>query len=183
MRRSFLGLLGLAALAAMAVPPVAAAVVKARGGRPTVADFEPLADEIDLAAIFEGFELASHAPSFRGGDLLLWYGGGVLDLRGATLDPAGGKLVVRSIFGGMQLVVPEAWPVRVRSRGILGGVGSEATNAPETGPALEIDALSAFGGIGITTRGPKDDESRQLPSAGEPAGDAALDLDPETAGA
>jgi hypothetical protein len=179
MRRPLLRLLGLSAVAALSVPPIAAALVKSRGDRPSVADFEPLADEIDLAAIFEGFELKSQAPSFRGGDMLLWYGGGVLDLREATLDPAGGKLTVRSIFGGMQLVIPASWPVRVHSRGIFGGVGSEATSAPETGPALEIDALSIFGGIGITIRGPSDDET----AAGEPADERALDLDPETAGA
>jgi hypothetical protein len=167
----------------MAVPPIAAAVVKSRAGRPTVADFEPLADEIDLAAIFEGFELRSQAPAFRGGDLLLWYGGGVLDLRGATLDPAGGRLTVRSVFGGLQLVVPDDWPIRVRSRGIVGGVGSEAASATDGAPALAIDAFSLFGGIGITTRGPKDDERRTAPHADGQDEEGALDLDAETAGA
>ncbi len=180
MPRPLLRLLGLSALVALAVPPVAAALVKSRGGRPTVADFEPLADEIDVAAIFEGFELRSQAPSFRGGDLLLWYGGGVLDLRGATLDPAGGTLTVRSIFGGMQLVVPEGWPIHVRSRGVLGGVGSEATKATDGTPALTIEAFSLFGGIGITTRGPKDDEAGAAGGQGE---GATGDLEAETAGA
>jgi hypothetical protein len=186
MRRFYLRLLGLSALAGMVGPALAAAVVKARGGRATVADFEPTADEIDLTAIFEGFELRSRAPSFRGGDLLLWYGGGVLDLRGAGLDPAGGTLRVRSIFGGMQLVVPDSWPVRVRSRGFVGGVGSEAARADASGPALVIDALSVFGGIGITTGGPDAEETGQAgpnPTPADVAAEERLDIDPETAGA
>lgn len=154
MRRVISRLFGLLALAAFVVPPIVAAVVRVRGERPTAADFEPTADELDLQAIFEGFDLRSTAAAFRGGDLLLCYGGGSLDMRGATLDPAGGRLRVRSIFGGLQLIVPESWPVRVRSTGIFGGVGHAAKSAGEGEPALEIEALSVFGGIGIVTSEP-----------------------------
>ncbi len=185
MRRFVLRLLGLSALAAMAASLLGAAAMKARGDHGTVADFDPSDDEIDVGAIFEGFELASRARAFRGGEMVLWYGGGVLDLRGATLDPDGARLSVRSVFGGMQLVVPATWAIRVHSLGLFGGVGSEGRDAPAEGPALVIDALSVFGGIGITTRGPKDDEA----TASEPARQAAPEAsapsapDPDTAGA
>lgn len=155
MRRFVSRSLALLALTVFAVPPIVAAVAKFRGDRPTVADFDPTADEIDLGVIFEGFDLRSEATAFRGGDLLLCYGGGSLDMRGATLDPAGGRLRVRSMFGGLQLIVPESWPVRVHSMGIFGGAGNEATPADETEAALEIEALSVFGGIGIVTRDPR----------------------------
>ena len=152
MRRFISRLFALLALLAFLVPPVAAAVMKLRGGRPAPADFDPTADEVDMQAIFEGFDLRSAAAAFRGGDLLLCYGGGSLDLRDATLDPAGGTLRITSLFGGMQLIVPGSWPVRVHSTGIFGGVGSEARAAGDGEPALEIEALSIFGGMGIVAR-------------------------------
>ncbi len=183
MRRFVLRFLGLSALAATAASLLGALVVKSRGDHGTVADFDPSDDEIDLAAIFEGFELASRARAFRGGELVLWYGGGVLDLRGATLDPDGARLSVRSVFGGMQLIVPDGWAIRVHSLGVFGGVGSEGREAPSEGPLLVIDALSVFGGIGITTRGPKDDETAARGPAREAMPDASPATDADTAGA
>jgi hypothetical protein len=152
MPRSFLRLLGLLAMAGMVIPPIAALVTKRRLAERAVAAFDETADEIDVAAIFEGMELKSRSSAFRGGELLLWYGGGTLDLREATLDPDGAQLGVRSIFGGMELVVPATWPVQVHSRGIFGGVGDDSEGPKGvTGPRLVIDALSAFGGIHVTS--------------------------------
>ena len=65
----------------------------------------------------------SRATSFRGGSLLCWFGGGTVDLRGATLDPAGARLTIRAIFGGGLLVVPDDWQVDLKVIGIMGGVG------------------------------------------------------------
>lgn len=152
MRRFFLRLLGLLALAGMIVPPIAALSTKRRLADRAVDAFDEAADEIDVAAIFEGMDLKSRSSAFRGGDLLLWYGGGTLDLRGATLDPDGAELRVRSIFGGMELVVPPAWPVEVHSRAVFGGVGDDSEGPKGvTGPRLVIDSQSAFGGIHVTS--------------------------------
>ena len=87
-------------------------------------------------AIFEPIAFESHATRFRGGQVELWYGGGIIDLRNATLDPAGATLRVRTVFGGSQLLVPEDWQVTTRVVGI-GGAGDgrpRIDRAPE--PAL-----------------------------------------------
>ena len=76
------------------------------------------------------------ATSFRGGTLDCWYGGGTIDLRGATLAPNGARLDVRAIFGGAQIVVPEAWHVSTRING-LGGAGEMVTDPAQIGPALD----------------------------------------------
>ena len=83
----------------------------------------PDSDEVALAAIFDSVDLESRATSFRGGSLLCWFGGGTVDLRGATLDPAGARLTIRAIFGGGLLVVPDDWQVDLKVIGIMGGVG------------------------------------------------------------
>lgn len=152
MARFFLRLLSLVALAGLVIPPLAAAATKRRLAEQGVDRFDETADEIDVAAIFESIELKSRAEAFRGGDLLLWYGGGTLDLRGATLDPDGAELRVRSIFGGMELVVPAGWPVEVNSRAVFGGVADDSEGPKGVaGARLVVDALSVFGGIHVAS--------------------------------
>ena len=64
---------------------VGAAVAKRR--LPSVGTDED--DEVALTAILAPVEFESHATAFRGGSVLLWFGGGDVDLRGVRLDPAG----------------------------------------------------------------------------------------------
>lgn len=113
-------------------------------------------NEIDLVAIFNAADLASTAPAFRRGSYLAWYGGGTLDLRGATLDPAGAILTTRTIFGGFRLVVPAAWRVEVQVMSLLGGVsdGRDQSKVEPDGPMLVLDGWAVFGGVAIVSEAP-----------------------------
>ncbi len=102
-----LGAVGLLAAAGLVVPAALAFKEKSRREIAGLPAFDEDADELDIAAIFDGLEARSRATSFRGGEILVWYGGGTLDLREATLDPAGATLRVRAIFGGLEVIVPE----------------------------------------------------------------------------
>jgi hypothetical protein len=115
------------------------------------------ADEVALAAIFEPLMFHSTSSAFRGGTLECWYGGGVVDLRDATLDAAGARLSVRAIFGGGQILVPDEW--RVEST--VSGIGAmrdvrPARERPVTAPLLAVDGLVVMGGIGVSTDWPEE---------------------------
>jgi hypothetical protein len=179
MRRFLFGLLGLLALIGLALPPLAAVVAKARLAGSEQSD--EMADEINLVAIFEGVDITNRATAFRGGSVLAWYGGGDLDLRGATLDPAGARLRARSIFGGLRILVPASWRVDVHSVGIFGGVGNrtDPATAEPASPTLTIEALSAFGGLAIANE-PDEDEFALEPVL---APETLADLEASSAGA
>ena len=116
----------------------------------------PADDELDLVAIFEGMELASTAPALRRASVTTWYGGGSLDLRDATLDPAGAEIAARAVFGGFRLVVPPTWRVETHGIGIFGGFGDARNRElvdPE-GPLLTIKGFALFGGVGIVSEAP-----------------------------
>ena len=136
---------------------------------------DPDADEVAVVAIFEPLEFRSRAESFRGGTLECWYGGGVFDLREATLDPAGATLRVKAIFGGGQILVPEDWHVDARVVGI-GGIGDSRSKFDRavTAPRLTIEGLAVFGGFGISSELPEG-AIRQTPHE---AAEAELDLPP-----
>jgi len=126
---------------------------------------DPDADEVRLTAIFEPISFRSAASSFRGGTVDCWYGGGVIDLRDATLDPAGALLRVRALFGGAQILIPATWKVSTKVVGI-GGVGDGRRRgeiAPDA-PHLSIEGVALFGGFGLTSE-ISDDAARGLEEA------------------
>ena len=129
----------------------AAIAARAKKGRIVRVD-APDANEVTLAAIFEPITFRSKANAFRGGTLDLWYGGGIVDLRDAFLDPGGARLEVRAVFGGAQIVVPETWRVTTSVVG-LGGIGDGRSKIerPVTAPLLVIDGIAIMGGLGITS--------------------------------
>lgn len=143
-----IAILGAGLMASMAGAAVAAMSMKQR----IVPKAAPDSDEVVLAAIFEPIAFESTATSFRGGSVDLWFGGGVIDLRKATLDAAGARLDVRTVFGGAQVLVPESWNVTTNVSGI-GGAGDGRTNVDRavTAPRLTIEGTAFFGGLGVTS--------------------------------
>ena len=147
MRRSFTAL-GLAAVAGLAIPPIAASIEKRR--HPSVGDAD--SDLVALSTIFDGTELHSTAIAFRGGSSICWYGGQLIDLRGAALAPEGAHLDARCVFGSLQVIVPETWRVAVRSRAVFGGTVDRSSGPEGDGPLLTIAAIAVFGGVSVTTK-------------------------------
>jgi hypothetical protein len=133
---------------AMAGAAVAALRMKQR----IVPNASAEANEVQLVAIFEPIAFESRSMAFRGGRADLWYGGGIIDLRNATLDPAGARLDIRAIFGGCQIAVPVGWNVTTNVRGI-GGAGDARPQMDRDAdaPRLTIDGTVFFGGFGITS--------------------------------
>lgn len=161
--RSILGL----TLGFVVISSILAAVVAAVAKRQMISSGTETDNEFDLVTIFDGTEFASTAPAFRRGSVLTWYGGGQIDLRGATLDPAGAELNVRALFGGVQIIVPETWHVEQRIGAFLGGVSDsrEKNEQQETGPVLRLDGWAAFGGIDVKLEPYRDEFEAESPAA------------------
>jgi predicted membrane protein len=139
--------------AGMVASMIVAAVAAVSAKRRLVPLEDADADEVRIVAIFDQMAFRSTASSFRGGSVECWYGGGAIDLRGATLDPGGATLRVRTVFGGGQIVVPDSWRVLNDIVVVAGGVtdtrggGERADDAPE----LRLEGICVFGGFGITS--------------------------------
>jgi hypothetical protein len=142
----------LAVSAAFVATTLVGAVAALRARRRTAHVVDEAADEVAVAGILGPMYFRSTASAFRGGSIDCWYGGGAVDLREARIDPAGARLRVRALFGGGQIVVPEAWRV-VSHFGGLGRIndGRPAVERPSDAPVLTIEGFAVFGGFEITS--------------------------------
>lgn len=110
---------------------------------------------INDTLIFWGKGILFTGQSFRGGSSTAIFGGAKYDFTQAELAPGIHELDITAIFGGMTLIVPEHWQVRLEVDSILGGfsdnrkhsLASVSTDAP----TLVIKGTVIFGGGEITT--------------------------------
>jgi hypothetical protein len=142
---------GLFGLFALVMGGAAAAALAAK--QRIVPNDDPNADEVALVAIFAPIMFRSTSGAFRGGTLDCWYGGGIVDLRDATLDPAGAHLEVKAIFGGAQVLVPDTWRVESTVAGVGAAQDIRAkADRPVTAPLLTLSGLALFGGVGVSSQ-------------------------------
>lgn len=150
MRRRVLQVIGII-LAFQAL--VAVALIVVRRLMPTVGGEE--SDVIELNAVAQGIEMESRATAFRGGAARAIMGGLRLDLRNVGLGPEGAALATTAIMGGVELIVPPTWQVRIVSnRSILGGIEdeTEAAGPQDTLPRLDLDVTAVMGGVRVMAR-------------------------------
>jgi hypothetical protein len=114
---------------------------------------DPASNEPIAASIYAGEKFVSSAAALRAARVITWFGGHDVDLRGATLDPSGAALELRTMYGGTQIVVPEGWRVRSSVLSIFGGtqVDIEDDRLPADAPLLELRGITLFGGVRVTT--------------------------------
>jgi hypothetical protein len=116
---------------------------------------EPGDDEVELNAVYGSLVFRSEARAFRGGRVICWYSGIDVDLRNATLDPAGADLEVWTVYGGTRIRVSESARVDSHGVAVFGGAGSTASPPDGSGaPVLRIRHRTLFGGLGVVAAPP-----------------------------
>ena len=100
-------------------------------------------------ATFSGATFDYTGEVFEGARLDAVFGGIKCDLRGAIIN---GDCVINAstVFGGIDIYVPEGLNVKVSSNSIFGGVsGKERRNDPANQHTLYLNATCLFGGVEI----------------------------------
>lgn len=110
-------------------------------------------DAFQVAAIFGGRRFESHAPELRSGVVIAAMGGADIDLRHATLDTFGADLDVKTIMGGVRVVVPAEWAVDLAADTRAGGIEARVPpleSLPDDAPRLNVHAVARMGGVLVT---------------------------------
>ncbi len=107
-------------------------------------------DEVDAFVAIGSSRATPTGRSFRGGSATVVVGQLVIDLTGAQPAPGGADLSATVLLGGLDLVVPPGWRVRIRGLPLLGGWDDTTRpDAPADAPEVRVAALVVMGGIEV----------------------------------
>ena len=110
---------------------------------------EKRANQNEYCATFSGQDLKYDQEKFTGADLTAVFGGIECDLRKAIIES---DVVINtsSIFGGIDIFVPENVKVKVKSSSIFGGVSNKRKHVENAeAHTIYINATCLFGGVDI----------------------------------
>ncbi len=103
-----------------------------------------------LNAIFNGSNHRMHSNHFKGGEAFVLFGGLEIDLTKATADPAGCYFSLTTIFGGIDIRVPENWSVVTSGTSIFGGISNKtAPGKNDKVISVNLNGVVLFGGIEV----------------------------------
>ena len=108
-------------------------------------------DYFEEVAVFGGGDRTIVSQNFKGGRILAIFGGSNFNMVHSKLAPGKNYIDVLAIFGGMKLVVPEDWNIKVNVVAIFGGFSDKhriltSTVNPDSEKQLIIKGVVFFGG-------------------------------------
>jgi len=111
-------------------------------------------DTVKDFVIFGSSERIVDSREFQGGDITAVFGGVELDLRRADIPPGSEAVLdIFTMFGGIEITIPETWEVSQEASAIFGGVEDTShlmtTPAPGERRRLILRGYALFGGIEI----------------------------------
>jgi hypothetical protein len=117
--------------------------------RPSVAAVDD--DRLDLVAAFGGLDRRATSKTFTGGTVTVVFGGGELDLRDVEVPAPPARLNVVSLFGGVDVVVPRDWNVRLDVLPVFGAAEDDRPRreAEHDEVDLTVTGFCAFGGVTV----------------------------------
>jgi len=107
--------------------------------------------EFSRLSVFNSVRVASRAEALRRVGLTAVFGKLRLDLTGARPDPSGARLSATSVFGHIDVIVPEGWAVEVRGLPIAGAWDDTVSRrgVGPNSPRLDVHVLAVIGGVEV----------------------------------
>jgi len=107
-------------------------------------------DFMDDMAFFGGGDKIITSQNFKGGKITCVFGGLNLNLLRSKLAPGKNIVDVFAVFGGLKLVVPEEWDIKIQVTSVFGGFADKRNIAPTAMEnkqgELIIRGIAIFGG-------------------------------------
>jgi hypothetical protein len=103
------------------------------------------ANRLHIEVVFGGDRRALISDDFEGGKIAAIFGGVEVDLRRAATRRKEVVVHADAVFGGVELLVPEAWRTEVRGSGVFGGY-LDKTHRPHQPPDPDAPRLIVRGG-------------------------------------
>ncbi|WP_254768717.1 LiaF transmembrane domain-containing protein [Salinilacihabitans rarus] len=103
-------------------------------------------------AAFGGVEKRNSSAAFTGAELTAAFGGTELDLRGATIADPPARINAVAMFGGVEIIVPREWNVRLDVLPVLAGAADDRPrrDGEHEDVDLVVTGFAAFGEVSVT---------------------------------
>ncbi|WP_083777914.1 DUF1707 SHOCT-like domain-containing protein [Segniliparus rotundus] len=83
-------------------------------------------------------------------NIVVFWGGGLVDLRHAVFHATQTRIWVWAIMGGVKIIVPSEAGLQVRGGAIMAGFSDKASGPGEPGqPQIEVQGFSFWGGVAV----------------------------------
>ena len=106
-------------------------------------------DSINEVAIFSPINKIITSDNFKGGKIVMVFGGGQIDISQVKSTEKMVPLEIIAIFGGGKIIIPKGWKVNSQGTAIFGGYNSKIESG-EGENILNINGAAIFGGVEIT---------------------------------
>ena len=105
-------------------------------------------DKEEYYATFSSQKLNFSGDEFKGATLNAIFGGIDLNLRDVNMTQD--QIInATSVFGGIDIIVPNNVNVKIKSNSIFGGVDNKAIDNKENVPTIYVKAFCLFGGVEV----------------------------------
>lgn len=138
-------------LAFTAVSAVAGLVVK----RVSRTQDDPSAPSFSLVTVFEGTQFRPTTHELASSRAVTVFGGTQIDLRRTKPASPETRLELVTVFGGVEVIVPDTWRVTLEGVSVLGGHSSrvpDPARLPVDVPRLVVGARTVMGGVSVQAR-------------------------------
>lgn len=108
-------------------------------------------DRAQSMSVFSGAEIVSRSQHLTEAEVLAFFGGATVDLRQSHPSPEGAIVDVTAAFGGVDILVPHGWDVRITGIPVFGAFENKTATdviAPDA-PRLTVRGIVIFGGVSI----------------------------------
>ena len=114
-----------------------------------------VSDEFRRLTLMGDLGFTSRAGGLRSAEVSVIMGGARVDLREATIDPAGAIVLIENTMGSLALLVRDDWAVTVDDV-VVGGGENEVrvtppTDLPDDAPRLDVQVITRMGATTIST--------------------------------
>ena len=109
-------------------------------------------DSINEVAIFSPINKTVKSENFRGGKVVMVFGGGQIDISQVKTSQSEVKMEIVAVFGGGKLIIPKGWRVNSQGAAVFGGFTSHVSGAGEGStatPTLNVKGAAVFGGVEV----------------------------------
>ncbi len=127
-------------------------IFRSRGNHSISKKFYGQSDDeyFNLYGIFNGSDHRIHSKNFKGGEAFVLFGGLDIDLTKAVADPDGCNFTFTTIFGGIDIRVPEDWSVVTSGTSIFGGISNKTiARKDDKITSVNLNGVVLFGGIEV----------------------------------